>query len=105
MEIIKDCVRKKNTCVMALIMFYDNNGLKPKQVYRVLSCVVYYPIYNYVCIDYLFCQSKTLSSISSQPTFENKFQYITRYWHSRTVTKPSILSWIHEEKNSTVVLN
>ena len=27
----------------------------------------------------------------------NKFQYITRYWHYRTATKPSILSCIHEE--------
>ena len=31
MEAIKDCLRKKNTCVKALIMFYENNGLKPKK--------------------------------------------------------------------------
>ena len=61
METIKDCLRNNNTCVMALIMFYENNGLKPKKVYRVLSCVVYYLVYNYVCIDYLSFQSKTLS--------------------------------------------
>ena len=28
METIKDCPRKNNTCVMALIIFYDNNGKK-----------------------------------------------------------------------------
>ena len=26
MKTIKDCLMKKNTCVMALIMFYENNG-------------------------------------------------------------------------------
>ena len=36
-----------------------------------LSCVVYSLIDNYVCIDYLACQSKTLSFISSKPTFED----------------------------------
>ena len=50
---------------MELRMFYEKNGLKPKKVYRVLSCVVYSIVENYVCIDYLLCQSKTLSSISS----------------------------------------
>ena len=40
METIKYFLRNKNTCVMALIMFYDNNGIKPKKVYRVLSCVL-----------------------------------------------------------------
>ena len=30
METIKDFLRKNNICVMSLIMFYDNNGLKPK---------------------------------------------------------------------------
>ena len=34
-----------------------------------------------------------------------KFQFFTQYWHSRTVTEPSILSWIQKEKNSTVILN
>ena len=70
METIKDCLGKNNTCVMALIIFYENNGLKPKKLYRVLSCVVYALIDNYFCIDYISCQPKTLRSISSKPTFE-----------------------------------
>ena len=69
-ETIKYCLRKKNTCVMALIMFEEDNGIKPKKVYIVLSFVVYSLIDNYVCIDYISCQSKTLSSISSKPIFE-----------------------------------
>ena len=69
METIKDYLRKNITCVMALIIFYENNGLKTKKVYRVLSCVVYYLIEDYVCIDYISCQPETLCSISSKPTF------------------------------------
>ena len=31
-ETIKDCLRKKNTCVMALIMFYETNGLEQNKL-------------------------------------------------------------------------
>ena len=31
MEAIKDCLTNNNKCVMALIMFYENNGIKPKK--------------------------------------------------------------------------
>ena len=55
---------------MAQIMIYENNGVNEKKVYRVLNCVVYSLIENYVCIGYLSCQSKTLSFISYKPTFE-----------------------------------
>ena len=41
-------------------------------MYRVLSCVIYYLIENYVCVDYLSCQSKNLISISSKQKFEQK---------------------------------
>ena len=70
METIKDILKNKNTCAMALIMSYDNNGIKPKKLYRVLSCDVYYLIDYYVRIDYLLCQSKTLSTNFYKPTFE-----------------------------------
>ena len=63
---------KNNTCVMELIIFYENNRVKPEKEYRVLSCVIYYLVENYVCIDYLSCQSKTLSSISSKTKFEKQ---------------------------------
>ena len=32
MKNMKYCPKKKNTCIMALIIFYDNNGVKPKKV-------------------------------------------------------------------------
>ena len=53
---IRDCLLKKNKYVMALINIYENNGKYTRTVYRVLSCVVYTLIDNYVCIDYLLCQ-------------------------------------------------
>ena len=65
METIKKNLMKKHTCAMALIMSHENNEEKTKKVYRVLSCVIYSLIDNYVCIDYLSCQSKTLISVSS----------------------------------------
>ena len=39
-------------------MFYDTRHKNSMKFYRVLSCVVYTIIDNYVCIDYLACQSK-----------------------------------------------
>ena len=56
MKTIKYCLTNKNTCVMELIMIYENNGEIPKKVYRVLSCVVYSLIDNYICIEYLSCK-------------------------------------------------
>ena len=43
---------------------------KNKKMYKVLSCVIYSLIENYVCIDYLWCQSKTLIFVSSKPKLE-----------------------------------
>ena len=51
-------------CAIVLVMFYDNRTTKLIEAFRVLSCVVYSITENYVCIDYLCCQSKTLSVIS-----------------------------------------
>ena len=69
METIRDCLWKNNTCLTALIIIYENNGIKPKKVQIVLSFVFNTLVNNYVCIDYLPCESKTLSTISSKPTF------------------------------------
>ena len=64
MKNIKNVMRKKNTCVIALIILYESKSKTPVKVYKVLSYVIYYLINNYVLIDYLCCQSKTLSIIS-----------------------------------------
>ena len=46
-------VMKSNTRDISLVMFYENRTTNPKKVLRVLSCVLYYVIDNYVYIDYL----------------------------------------------------
>ena len=71
MKAIIYCLLNKNTYVMALIMIDENNGKYTKKVYIVLSFVVYTLIDNYVCIDYLSCQSKTLSAILCNPKFKD----------------------------------
>ena len=82
---------------MALIMINENDGYTPKTLYRVLSCVVYSLIANYFCIDYLSCQSKHYAKLQRIQHLKNEFQFITWYWHYRTVTEPCILSCIHVE--------
>ena len=64
-------VIKKNACVIALVMFYQNRTTNPKKVFRVLIFVLYSVIDNYVCIDYLCCQSKTSGVISCDKIFVN----------------------------------
>ena len=44
-------------------MFYDNRTTNPTKVFKVLSCVLYSIIENYVYIEYLCWQSKKLSVI------------------------------------------
>ena len=70
MKNIENCLMKKNTSAMALIIIYENNVKDTKTFYIVLSCVVYTLIDNYVFVYYLPCQSKTLYDISSNPTFK-----------------------------------
>ena len=53
---------KKNTRVLALLMFYETRK-NPKKVFKVLSYVIYTIIRNYVCIDYLASESKQLSEL------------------------------------------
>ena len=51
---IKSTMLKNYTSVLALIMFYEKRG--DKKAYKVLSCVIYTIIKNYVCIDYIAFQ-------------------------------------------------
>ena len=69
MESIINVTRKKDTYVIAIMIFYESKK-NPMKVYRMLSCVLYYVSDNYVCFDYLCYQSKKLSSISSDKTSE-----------------------------------
>ena len=55
---IKATLEKNNTSMLSLIMFYETRAYNPKKYYRVLILVIYTAIKNYVCIEYIACQSK-----------------------------------------------
>ena len=106
MKTMKYCLMKKNTCVMALIMIYENNGEIRKTVYTVLICVVYFLIENYVCIDYLSCQSKISSSISWDPTFEQtSFNILLAIGIPELLLNQVSCHGFMKKINSTVILN
>ena len=60
---------QKNMCVIALVMSYENKTNNATKVHRVLSCVLYYIMDNFVCIDYICCQYKTISDFSGDNVF------------------------------------
>ena len=68
---IINVTRKKNMCVIELVIFYENGTTNQMKVFRLLSCVIYYVIDNYFCIEYICCQSKTLSIIYCDKILEN----------------------------------
>ena len=45
-------------------MFHETIVENPNENFRVLICVIYTMIENYVCIDYVACQFKKISEIS-----------------------------------------
>ena len=49
---IKKVLKKENTCVLSLLMFYEN---RKNMILKVLSSIVYYIMEHYVCVDYLCC--------------------------------------------------
>ena len=49
---ISKILLKPNKRVLALVMFFEKRK-NAKKIFRVLSCVIYTIIRNYVCIDYL----------------------------------------------------
>ena len=53
---IKATLLKNKTRMLALLLFYETRS--DNIFYRVLSCVIYTIIKNYVCIDDLDCESK-----------------------------------------------
>ena len=73
MKTVRYFLLKNDTSVMAIIMIHETAEITIRKVYRVLSCVVYTLIHNYVCIYYLSCQPKTLCGISKNPTFKEKY--------------------------------
>ena len=45
-------MKKNNAYVLLLVMFYETRHKNATKYFRVLSCVIYNIIDNYVCIDY-----------------------------------------------------
>ena len=91
---------------MVLIMIYENNGKDTKTVYVVLSVAVYNLIENYVCIDYLPCQSKTLCDISINPTFkETSFNLLLGIGIPEMSLNLVSCHGFMNKFNSTVILN
>ena len=102
MDTIKDYLGKNNTGDVALIMFYENTEEKPNKLYRLLSFV----IENYICIDYLACQSKTFSSISSKSSFEKtSFNIILGIFIPELLLNLLYCHGFIKKPNSNVILN
>ena len=71
-----------------------------------LSCVLYYLIENFVCVDYIFFQSKTLSSIYFNRIFEQKSYNILLGIGIPEVLLNLVSCHVFMERpNSTIVLN
>ena len=51
---------KKNTCVLSLVMSYETRHKNTIELFKVLSCVIHIVVDNYICIDYIGCQSNKL---------------------------------------------
>ena len=66
---ISNVPKINNTYIIGLVIFYENRTTNPIKLYKLLRCVLYSVIDNYVCIEYLCCQSKTKSDISSDKVF------------------------------------
>ena len=75
-------------------------------MYRVLSCVFNNLIDNYVCIEYMSCQSETLSAISCNPKFmETIFNILLGIGISELLRNLVSCHGFMKKPNSTVTLN
>ena len=63
---------KKNTRVLALVVFYELGNINPSKMFKVLSCVIYTTINRYVCIDYLGTEKKKISELRFGCTLQLK---------------------------------
>ena len=66
-------MKNKNNCVLALVMSYETRHKNAIKSSIVLICVIYTIIGDYVCIDYLSCQSNQLSDIFIDKNIWKKF--------------------------------
>ena len=87
-------------------MIYENSGKDIGKVYRVFSCVVYTPIDNYVCIDYMLCQLKKICSILRNLAFkETSFNLLLGIGFTELLLNLVYCHGFMMKSNSTVILN
>ena len=55
---------KRNTRVLALVVYDELGNLNPRKMFKVLSCVIYAIIDRYVCIDYLVTDINKISKLN-----------------------------------------
>ena len=95
-----------NRKVLMYNVYLVNSPYSYSELSPVLSCVIYSLIENYVCIDYLFFQSKTLSSISSKLTFEKiSFYLLLGIGILELLLNLVSCHGFMKKPNSTVILN
>ena len=61
-------------------MFYKTRN-NPKKSFKLLSCVIYTIIRNYVCIDYLACELKKMNFLMVlEEVLNTETKVMTKYW-------------------------
>ena len=58
--------KKGNTCIISIIMFYDDIN---NMIFKVSSSIVYCIMENYACVDYIFCMKTKLHVTSKGQRF------------------------------------
>ena len=67
---------KDNTRVLALVMFYENRKTKSREMFRVLSCVIYTIISKYVFIKYVGSEKSKLSYL--RPDVSGRYKHLDK---------------------------
>ena len=87
-------------------MFYENKTKNRVKTYRMLSCVLYSVINNYFCIDYICCNPKTLSVISSDKIFKQvSYNRLVGIGIPEVLIKFLYCQGFMEKPNSTIIFN
>ena len=101
---INNVLKKESTCVISLVIFYENITTNPMKVFRVLIFVLYYVIDNYVCIEYICCQYKKLSVIYSDKILAYmSYNELIGIGISEVLTNLISCHGFMKNKNSTVI--
>ena len=71
---INDILFRANTRVIVLIVNNEHGSFSTRNVFKVLSCVIYTIIDKYVCIDYLCTEKKRLIELKLGLTLKTKHE-------------------------------